>query len=249
MNQAGNPPTLLNLGCGQKTSDRPGVVNIDWSAMLRLRRHLLRGVLIPLLVRGERRRRFDRLPDNVRVHDLSRGIPYAVDSVDAVYHSHVLEHLDRDVAPTFLAEVRRVLKPRGVHRIVVPDLETVCRAYLADLDACAADDARAPEHDQRIADVLEQSVRRHAHGTSRQKPLRRQIENLLLGDARKRGETHQWMYDRINLASLLRGLGYREVRTLDHRTSAIPDWNAYGLDLDDQGGEYRPGSLYMEAVK
>lgn len=27
---------LLNLGCGYKTSDLPGVVNIDWSPYVRL---------------------------------------------------------------------------------------------------------------------------------------------------------------------------------------------------------------------
>lgn len=240
---------LLNLGCGDKTSDRPGVVNIDWSAMLRLRRHPLLRMLVPVVLHGDRRRRFEQLPDNIQVHDLARGIPYATDSVDAVYHSHVLEHLDRNVAPAFLAEVRRVLKPGGVHRIVVPDLEGLCRAYVANLDACAAAQAPAETHDTRVAALLEQSVRREAHGTSQQRPLRRWVENALLGDARQRGHTHQWMYDRINLGALLLQLGYREICTLDYKASAIPDWNDYGLDVDDAGREYRPDSLYMEARK
>lgn len=243
------PPVLLNLGCGAKTSDRPGVVNMDWSVLLRLRHDPLLRWLAPLVLHGERRRRFDRLPRNIRVHDLARGIPYADASVDVAYHSHVLEHLDREVAPRMLREVWRVLKPGGVQRIVVPDLEALCRAYLAQLESCAAGHAPSAMHDESVAALLEQSVRREAAGTRQQRPLRRWIENRLLGDARQRGETHQWMYDRVNLATLLRDVGFREVRQVDFRMSAVADWPAYGLDTDDAGREYRPGSLYIEATK
>ena len=75
------------------------------------------------------------------------------------------------------------------------------------------------------------------------------MENILVGDARRRGETHQWMYDRINLSALLVRLGYRAPRCQSHDTSLIPRWHAYGLDVDEQGQEYKPGSLYMEAQK
>lgn len=241
------PVVLLNLGCGEKTSDQPGVVNIDWSAMLRLRSNALFRLAVPLVLRGERRERFDSLPDNILVHDLANGIPYPDASVDAVYHSHTLEHIDRDVAPAFLSEVRRVLRPGGVHRIVVPDLERLGRAYVDSLDARDSNGEIAGEHDSLVAGILEQSVRREAYGTSQQPPLRRWVENLLLGDARKRGHTHQWMYDRHNLTALLYQMEYQTVQVCDYRNSAIPDWTAYGLDADETGEEYRPGSLYIEA--
>ena len=240
---------LLNLGCGEKTSDREGVVNIDWSAMLRLRSHPLRRAVVPLVLHGDRLARYRALPDNILVHDLSRGIPFDSNSVDAVYHSHTLEHLDRDVAVDMLNEVLRVLKPGGVHRIVVPDFELRCRSYVEHLDTCDADPTQQAAHSGYVSAILEQSVRREAHGTSQQRPLRRRVENLILGDARRRGHTHQWMYDRINLRSTLLDLGYSEAIRQDFDTSLIPDWNAYGLDLDDAGNQYRTDSLYMEAVK
>lgn len=240
---------LLNLGCGEKTSDLDGVVNIDWSAMLRLRKHPLRRLLVPLFLHGARLDRYRDLPDNILVHDLSRGIPFESDSVDAVYHSHTLEHLDREVGEGMMEEVLRVLKPGGVHRIVVPDFEPVCRRYVAHLDHCETDEVQHQMHDNFISAILEQSVRREAHGTSQQKPLRRRVENALLGDARRRGHTHQWMYDRINLRAKLLACGYREVHQLTYDTSLIPNWSDYALDLDSAGQQYRPGSLYMEAVK
>jgi len=74
-------------------------------------------------------------------------------------------------------------------------------------------------------------------------------EKLLVGDARRRGETHQWMYDRANLTSLLERSGFESVEVCDFETSRIEAWNEYGLDRGDGGGEYKPGSLYVEALR
>ena len=240
---------VLNLGCGTKTSRRPEVVNVDWSPYLRLRRSRMLRRIAPLVLRGGRREAFAALPQRVVAHDLSRGIPFSADTVDVVYHSHMLEHLDRDVAAGFLVEAQRVLKRGGIHRIVVPDFGLLCRRYVESLDAAIGDRGDATELERRIADILEQSVRREAHGTSRQPPLRRRVENLLLGDARKRGETHQWMYDCVTLPALLRSLGYTGVRVQRYDTSYVDDWVSFGLDTNSDGGEYKPGSLYVEAMK
>lgn len=88
---------ILNLGCGTKVANDPAVVNIDWSVMLRIRRNSLLRAAVPLLLKGERLREFRALGDNILVHDLSKGIPFADGSVDAVYRSHTLEHLDREI--------------------------------------------------------------------------------------------------------------------------------------------------------
>lgn len=240
---------MLNLGCGVKTSDKPEVINIDWSIYLRLKRNRMFRVVAPLVFNGERWDRFCSVPDNIMVHNLAKGIPFESDSVDVVYHSHVLEHFDRDVAAQFLLEVKRVLKPGGICRIVVPDLQRAARTYLTHIAACEAGGGKAEEHDSYVAGLLEQSVRKEPSGTSGQKPLRRLLENILLGDARKRGETHQWMYDRVNLSNLLGRLGFRGICVQDYKTSLIKDWAAYGLEVDEHGNEYKPDSLYVEAVK
>ena len=46
-------------------------------------------------------------------------------SVDAVYSSHNLEHLDAHEVPLALAEFRRVLKPGGSATILVPDVQSL----------------------------------------------------------------------------------------------------------------------------
>ena len=205
--------------------------------------------MAPVMLRGQRLERFADLDDNVVVHDLRRPLPVADGSVDAVYHSHVLEHIDRHLVGAFLGEVRRVLRPEGVHRTVVPDFEAACRRYLAHLDACATDPGAAAGHEAYIGAIIEQMVRREGVGTRQQPPLRRSAENLLLGDARRRGETHQWMYDRVSLPLVLSEAGFRDIRVVDHRTSAVPGWDAIRLDQREDGEEYVPGSLYVEAIR
>ena len=238
---------LLNLGCGTKTSDCPGVVNIDWSLYLRIRQNpVLRLCALPLLS-AERREKLSRIPSNVMVFNLARGIPFPAGSVDAVYHSHLLEHLDRDVAPLFIREIKRVLKPAGIMRVVVPDFEYLCREYLGSLERAARASQYAKNHDEYVGAVLEQCVRKMGKGTAAQNAVRRWIEKVVLGDARRRGETHQWMYDRVNLVELLGTAGFERVSVMDYQTSNIPRWADYRLDLTDKGDEYKPHSLYVEA--
>ena len=183
------------------------------------------------------------------VHDLRKGIPFESESVDVVYHSHLLEHLDRDVAERFLIEAKRVLKPGGIQRIVVPDFEKLARGYIAHLARCAEEPNEHARHEIYIAAMIEQSVRRESRGPSEQSPLRRRIENVLLGDARRRGETHQWMYDRISLGTLLVRLGFRDPRVHQYHSSGVAGWNRYGLDVDEQGRQYKLESLYLEVER
>ena len=217
---------ILNLGCGARKSTV--AVNIDWALPLRLKSSRLGCWIAPLIVTGARRELFDSMAGELLPHDLRRGIPFPDGSVDAVYHSHVLEHIYPSAVPGFLAEIRRVLRLGGVHRIVVPDLELVVRNYLASLEAGLASKEPIAHHDAMVQALLEQSVRREAAGTSQQRPVNRRIENMLLGDARKRGETHQWMWDRVNLAAALDQAGFTGAEVVDFRTSTIPDWSPPG---------------------
>ncbi|MDH4185905.1 MAG: class I SAM-dependent methyltransferase [Nitrospira sp.] len=55
--------------------------------------------------------------------DVTRdGLPLEDNSVDVVFHEDFLEHLDQRSQVLFLAEMLRVLKPGGIHRVNTPDL-------------------------------------------------------------------------------------------------------------------------------
>lgn len=110
---------------------------------------------------------FDIVPQGADViqADLSRGIPLGDGVADVVYHSAVLEHIRREHAPGFLRECRRVLKPGGVLRVAVPDLEGICRVYLEKLQAARAGDAvAAADRDWMVLELLDQCVRERSGG-------------------------------------------------------------------------------------
>lgn len=66
---------------------------------------------------------------DVIVANLLKGIPFPNNSFDVVYHSQVLEHIPKEKAQDFINECFRVLKPNGILRVVVPDLENIVNEY------------------------------------------------------------------------------------------------------------------------
>ena len=62
--------------------------------------------------------------------DLRRQLPFRDSSVEHCYSEHFLEHLYPEEARFHLQEVRRVLKPGGVYRIVVPAGIHFAKKYL-----------------------------------------------------------------------------------------------------------------------
>src|ERR1700741_138193 len=58
--------------------------------------------------------------------------PVNADSVDAVWSSHNLEHLQRHEVPLALTEFLRVLKPHGLLLLTLPDLQQVARLVAED---------------------------------------------------------------------------------------------------------------------
>jgi hypothetical protein len=63
------------------------------------------------------------------VADIRRGLPLQADSVDYAVSVHALPELPYPELVPALAELRRVLKPDGVLRLVLPDLDRAIDAY------------------------------------------------------------------------------------------------------------------------
>jgi len=71
---------------------------------------------------------------NIYYVDLSKkALDFANNTFDAVDACHVLEHLTPHEGHKFATEIYRVLKPNGVFRVSVPDLQNICREYLRQL--------------------------------------------------------------------------------------------------------------------
>jgi SAM-dependent methyltransferase len=126
-------PLQLNLGCGPDVQ-KTGWTDIDGSWNLRVQSSWWGRMLAGYIAR----RSGFRWPLHVKWLDITEGLPFSSGTVDAVYASHVLEHLYRHDALRLLKECKRVLKPNGVIRLVLPDLRSMTADYLHDDRADAA---------------------------------------------------------------------------------------------------------------
>jgi predicted SAM-dependent methyltransferase len=71
-----------------------------------------------------------QLRQGVMWWDITKGLPFNDDTVEAIYSEHFFEHLDYESeAKQFLGECLRCLKPHGTLRIVVPDAGAYLRLY------------------------------------------------------------------------------------------------------------------------
>lgn len=120
-------PLLLNLGCGPEVHETSWT-DIDGSWNLRLQTSWWGRYFAGYIAS----RNGFRWPTHVKWMDITRGLPFSDGTVDAIYASHVLEHLYRDDAHRLLSECKRILKPGGVIRLVLPDLKSMALEYLAD---------------------------------------------------------------------------------------------------------------------
>jgi predicted SAM-dependent methyltransferase len=71
---------------------------------------------------------------HIKKHNIKNKLPFGDNSVDVIYHSHVLEHLDKQEGAKFITDCHRVLKNGGVMRLCIPDLEQICIEYLNNLN-------------------------------------------------------------------------------------------------------------------
>ena len=127
---------LLNLGCG--TRYHHDWVNLDFQS---------------------------NNPDVMPYNLLRAPLPFSSNTFDAVYHSHLLEHFPKRYAPIFLQECFRVIKPGGVIRAVVPDLEQIARLYLALLAKAVQGDEKAQKRYEWIMlEMFDQMVRNYSGG-------------------------------------------------------------------------------------
>jgi predicted SAM-dependent methyltransferase len=101
----------------------------------------------------------------VKQHNLLKGIPFPDATFDVVYHSHVLEHFTKSDGVGFLKECFRVLKPDGILRLAVPDLEQIVRLYLKNLEN-ATDGNEIDRHNYEwiMLELFDQTVRNRRGG-------------------------------------------------------------------------------------
>jgi predicted SAM-dependent methyltransferase len=104
-------PIYLHLGCGKRRLPHPPWVNIDIDGKIHTEGYS------------------DEYGDAIYL------IQYADNSINAIYASHLLDHLSRNKkVDEALSEWYRVLEPGGILRVAVSDFEMVVKMYSEGLD-------------------------------------------------------------------------------------------------------------------
>ncbi len=210
----------INIGCGMTPTK--GWRNIDNSFGISIAKwHFLAFLLYKF-------RLINTLSFNsikfYQINDIERAnachkIPALNDSIDVIYTSHMLEHLDRHDVKSFLIEAKRVLRSGGILRIVVPDLKLQVNEYLRTNNA------------DNFIEATHLCV-------PRPKNLVEKLRFLLIGFRH-----HQWMYDKDSLCNLLIGAGFQKPIVLNPGETTI--MNPGSLNLQERKEE----SLYIEVRK
>ena len=209
-----------NIGCGQTST--PGWLNYDNSLSLRLSTHpLIVRILDKIGFLDERQKEYIKFAQNndIMYADATKKIPLPDKSVEVLYTSHMVEHLDREEIEAFLKEARRVLISGGVIRIAFPDLRLRIAHYNEGGDA----------------DVFMEGT-----GLARTNPrgLRERLKFLLLGDRH-----HKYMYDGSSMVRLLSSIGFKRACVVEAGKTMISEPGE--LNLYEREDE----STYVEAYK
>lgn len=132
-------------------------------------------------------------PD-VRAVDLGCQLPFAKSSYEVCYMSHVLEHLPRQRVPRLLSELLNILKPGGLLRVVVPDLETIARLYLSELTAALDGEAEAlKRHEWMTLELIDQMTRAFSGGFMGRVLHSRPLSHRAFIESRIGWEGAQWL--------------------------------------------------------
>jgi len=121
---------LLNIGCGNRFHAK--WQNLDFSPVSKF----------------------------VKKANLLERLPYQYNTVSYIYCSHFLEHIPRNKALHFLSECARILKKDGILRLVVPDMENICKEYIRIID----NEPHSFKRDWIVHELLDQMVRTEAGG-------------------------------------------------------------------------------------
>lgn len=134
-------------------------------------------------------------------HDLKLGVPAEDNSLDAVYHSHMLEHIAYEEGLQFLQKIYNALKPGGIHRLLVPDLQAFAKAYLSD------------------DDLLLRKYQQHVLG--KKSEIYQTKAAIFMGMLHN--HEHKMGYDYETLHWALNRIGFKNIKQTLFQESALPD--------------------------
>lgn len=245
---------MLNLGCGSRYINTPEWTNVDYPGKPpRVQRVNLRHEL-PFPAKRFRFVYSSHVLDHfplLRAERLLREVHFTL-------QDHGLFRIsvpDLEVnARNYLASIERNRELPDKHRwYTIELLDQMTRTERGGEKARFLRSARAEPVVQAWLKPLLGAEMLALLESKEQKTLRERIKarmrNFLWGGSvEETGERHYWTFDEIGLGDMLLRAGFSQVRRVTWDFSQDVRFSAENLDAEN-GREYKPGSLYMEATK
>lgn len=206
----------LNIGCWVDAPEE--WKNIDASPYIRISKIPMVGGLVLSAIGGP------KLPTSVKYGDLVKGLDITHGDCDLIFASHILEHLTLSDFHIAMNNIYSYLKPGGIFRAIVPDLEKYIAIYTSQRPNGALSLKAAHMFMQ------ESGI---GHLGSRSNLFKRLYE--VFSNSR-----HQWMWDEPSLSDAFAQHGFKNIRRCDYGDWSDPrfasvenknrHWNAICLE-------------------
>ncbi len=129
--------TMANLGCGLLCLPRGKNIDGSFTAFFDLRRF---SFLNKILYKPAGSsifysfKEYNEIIKNSRLlfFDLRNGAPFPNNSLDVIFSSYFLKHLNKNDGRKFLKDCYRTVKEGGMMRLMIPDLDIAFRMYQND---------------------------------------------------------------------------------------------------------------------
>ena len=177
--------TYIQYGCGN--SNPIQWVNYDSSPTLIIQQFFFFCFLLKPFLNSA-------FPKNIKYGDIVKGLKISENSCDGIYCSHVLEHLSYNDLLKSLYNTHKYLKPGGIFRMVLPDMEFLCKQYIYELEK------KDSQGCVKLMEISGLGIK------DRNRGIKDVLINML-GNS-----NHQWMWDYCSLSHLLKEVGFSKVR-------------------------------------
>ncbi|RLC35510.1 hypothetical protein DRH14_00805 [Candidatus Shapirobacteria bacterium] len=153
----------------------------------------------------------------IKLWNLKWPLPLKNRTVDFIYCSHFLEHLDYWQSIRILQQSHRLLKKGGIIRLVLPDIDKIIKNYQLTRNIHLLD--------RRIFGFDQKKLKINFVDQIKKKFIR----------------PHQQLFNPTKIKKMLKITGFSNIRQLDYRQGQCPDLNKLDIAV------HRHHSLYFEA--
>lgn len=146
--------------------------------------------------------------------DIRKPLTYDTNSVDLVFHEHVIEHLDEVDGFNFMAECYRILNPGGIMRVSCPSLDGFIWVY----QNWESINSEFKKEFRNKTSFMNHVTYGESIGYNGRMFL---PENRGIKTYNNTAAWHRYLYDKDDFTEKLKKIGFKEVRFVKKHESTV----------------------------